>query len=99
MRILYDIDRCEEILQSIVALLDEVNMVDRQLYEELAELGALWEGDASVTFQKSVSLEEETYLKQKALFEETLNTMARIHQDYCDAKELVDRKFKEIEYG
>lgn len=99
MRILYDIDQCEEILQSVVTLLDEVNGVDRQLYEELAELGTLWEGDASVAFQKSVCLEEETYLKQKALFEDALNTLFQIHRDYCEAKELVDRKFKEIEYG
>ena len=99
MRILYDIDQCEEILQSVVTLLDEVNGVDRQLYEELAELGTLWEGDASVAFQKSAYLEEETYLKQKALFEDALNTLLQIHRDYCEAKELVDRKFKEIEYG
>lgn len=99
MKILYDIEQCENILIRLNELMDCLGRCDKQLYDELATIESSWEGDASLMFLVNAYQNEEYYLKNLILFKDALSTLTGIHNLYNEAKSLVDKKFKEIRYG
>lgn len=99
MKLQYDIDQCGEILRRLEELIDCIDSNDETLYSELTALKPLWESNASLLFLQKVYNNEENYFEQLILFKEALATLIDMHKDYCDVKELVDNKFREIRNG
>ena len=99
MKIQYDIDRCNDILKNLNNLIDCIDSCNQHLYNELSTIETIWDSNASFLFLQKVCENEENHIKLLVLFKEALSALTRIHSAYCDAKDLVDNKFREIQNG
>jgi|GEM_PF-6278209 len=89
-KLYYNFDENENILNKMVELINALDNVDNQLYNEVAGLTQVWESDSSAAFYVSLMNTEDTYQKALQSFIEHLQGYFTADSYYKEAKNMVD---------